>query len=96
MKQSELQAAEPMVMQSKTWVTAIERLLEDVNEGCDRATRSCNRLDQFPKGSLAYDDELDELTLQLESLAAKLESVCEALENAEKSLPKPPAADRPM
>lgn len=81
-----------MAIQSKAWVEAIERLLEDVNEGCDRATKTCNRLDQFPKGSLAYDDELDELTLELESLAVKLESVCEALETAEKSTPqKPPA-----
>jgi hypothetical protein len=85
-----------MAMQPKAWVDTIERLLEDVNKRCDRATRTCNRLDQFPKGSLAYDDELDELTLELESLASKLESVCEALESAEKSLPKPPQPDRTM
>jgi hypothetical protein len=85
-----------MVIQSKAWVDAIERMLEDVNHDCDRATQTCNRLDQFPKGSLAYDDELDELTIQLEALAAKLENVCEALESAEKTLPKPPSAARPM
>ena len=85
-----------MMIQAKVWVNAIERLLEDVNEGCDRATRTCNRLDQFPKGSLAYDDQLDELTLELERLASKLETVCEALESAEKSLPKAPAPDRTM
>lgn len=83
-------------MQAKAWVHTIERLLEDVNKGCDRATTTCNRLDQFPKGSLAYDDELDELTLQLESLTSKLETVCEALESAEKSLPKPPQPVRTM
>lgn len=83
-------------MQAKAWVDRIERLLEDVNKSCDRATNTCNRLDRFQKGSLAYDDELDELTLQLESLASKLETVCEELESAEKSLPKPPPPVRTM
>jgi hypothetical protein len=85
-----------MVTQSKAWVDAIESMLEDVNEGCDRATETCSRLDHVPKGSLAYEDELEELTMQIEALAAKLEYVCDALESAEKSLPKPPPPARPM
>jgi chromosome segregation ATPase len=86
-----------MATESKALVDAVERLLNEVNEGCDRAMRTCSKLDQLQKGSLDYEDGLDELADELESITAKLETLCEALQAFEKPRPEgPPPPQRPM
>ena len=87
-----------MATQTKALIEAVERLLDEVNEGCDRAGRTCSKLDQLQKGSLDYADGLDDLADELEFITAKLEGVCEALKSLEKPSaegPRPPSR-RPM
>ncbi len=84
-----------MATQSEALVDAVERLLEEVNEGCNRAGRTCGKLDRLQKGSLDCEDGLD--ADEMERMVAKLESVCEALKAPEKPCPeKPPPTRRPM
>lgn len=84
-----------MVIQSEALIEAVERLLQKVNEGCDRAGRTCSKLDRLQKGTLDYGDGLGDLADELEFIAAKVESLREALKALAKPCPQPPPAPRP-
>ena len=79
-----------MATQPEALIETVEKLLDEVNEGIDCAERVCRRLDRLQKGSLDYEDGLEDLAHELEFIAGKVESVGEALQALKKPAPEEP------
>jgi hypothetical protein len=68
-------------------ISTVERLLEEVDECCERVKEVRQRLAPLPRGGGAYLDLLPDLEVELDILRLKTQHALEALEEFEDSLP---------
>ena len=77
-----------MATKTAPTLSTIERLLEEVDECCERVQEVRQRLAPLPRGSEAYLGLLPDLDVELDTLRLKTQHALEALEEFEDSLPE--------